>query len=42
MDAGRLKKIPVFADIEEGTARVERNGQYIDDVGPGAQRRDQV
>jgi CRP/FNR family cyclic AMP-dependent transcriptional regulator len=21
--------------IEEGTARVERNGQYIDDVGPG-------
>jgi CRP-like cAMP-binding protein len=71
MDPARLKKIPVFADldadelghiaaiaaevsvpegkelvregdysydvlaIEEGTARVERNGQYIDDVGPG-------
>ena len=71
MDPGRLKKIPVFADlsdderghiaalaaevsvsagkelvregdysydvlaIEEGTARVERNGQYIDEVGPG-------
>ena len=71
MDPGRLKKIPVFADldddelghiaaladevsvplgkelvregdysydvlaIEEGTARVERNGQYIDNVGPG-------
>jgi CRP-like cAMP-binding protein len=71
MDPARLKKIPVFADldaeelghiaaiaaevsvpegkelvregdysydvlaIEEGTARVERDGQYIDDVGPG-------
>ena len=71
MDPGRLKKIPVFADldddelghiaalaaevsvplgkelvregdysydvlaIEEGTARVERDGHYIDDVGPG-------
>ena len=71
MDPARLKKLPVFADldaeelgyiaalaaevsvpegkelvregdysydvlaIEEGTARVERNGQYIDDVGPG-------
>jgi CRP/FNR family cyclic AMP-dependent transcriptional regulator len=71
MDPGRLKKIPVFADldddelghiaalaaevsvplgkelvregdysydvlaIEEGSARVERNGEYIDDVGPG-------
>jgi CRP/FNR family cyclic AMP-dependent transcriptional regulator len=71
MDPGRLKKIPLFADlsdderahiaalaaevsvpegkelvregdysydvlaIEEGTARVERNGQYINDVGPG-------
>src|SRR5262245_56357775 len=71
MDPGRLKKIPVFADIgdeelghiaalaaevsvpagkelvregdysydvlaiEEGTARVERDGEYIDDVGPG-------
>jgi CRP/FNR family cyclic AMP-dependent transcriptional regulator len=71
MDPGRLKKIPVFADltddershiaalaaevsvpagkelvregdysydvlaIEEGTARVERSGQHIDDVGPG-------
>ena len=71
MDPARLKKIPVFADlddeeighiaslaaevsvpegkelvregdysydvlaIEEGTARVERNGAYIDDVGPG-------
>jgi CRP/FNR family transcriptional regulator, cyclic AMP receptor protein len=71
MDPARLKKIPVFANldaeelghiaalaaevsvpdgkelvregdysydvlaIEEGTARVERNGQYIDDVGPG-------
>jgi CRP/FNR family transcriptional regulator, cyclic AMP receptor protein len=71
MDPGRLRKIPVFADldddelghiaalaaevsvpegkelvregdysydvlaIEEGTARVERGGQHIDDVGPG-------
>ena len=71
MDPARLRKIPVFADlddeeighiaalaaevsvpagkelvregdysydvlaIEEGTARVERDGQYIDDVGPG-------
>ena len=71
MDPSRLRKIPVFADldddeigqiaalaaevsvpegkelvregdysydvlaIEEGTARVERNGQYVDDVGPG-------
>jgi CRP/FNR family transcriptional regulator, cyclic AMP receptor protein len=71
MDPARLRKIPVFADlddqeighiaalaaevsvpegkelvregdysydvlaIEEGTARVERNGQYIDEVGPG-------
>jgi CRP/FNR family transcriptional regulator, cyclic AMP receptor protein len=71
MDPARLKKIPVFADlddderghiaalaaevsvpdgkelvregdysydvlaIEAGTARVERNGQYVDDVGPG-------
>jgi len=71
MDPARLKRIPVFADlddeqlghiaalaaevsvpdgkelvregdysydvlaIEEGTARVERNGQYIGDVGPG-------
>lgn len=71
MDPGRLKKIPVFADltddershiaalaaevsvpagkelvregdysydvlaIEEGTARVERSGQHIDEVGPG-------
>ena len=71
MDPARLRRIPVFADlddeeighiaslaaevsvpegkelvregdysydvlaIEEGTARVERNGQYIDDVGPG-------
>jgi CRP/FNR family transcriptional regulator, cyclic AMP receptor protein len=71
MDPARLKRIPVFADldddeighvaalaaevsvpagkelvregdysydvlaIEEGTARVERNGQYLDDVGPG-------
>jgi CRP/FNR family cyclic AMP-dependent transcriptional regulator len=71
MDPGRLRRIPVFADldeeeiaaiaalaaevsvpagkelvregdysydvlaIEEGTARVERNGEYLDDVGPG-------
>jgi CRP/FNR family cyclic AMP-dependent transcriptional regulator len=71
MDPARLKRIPVFADlddeelghiaalaaevsvpegkelvregdysydvlaIEEGTARVERGGQRIDDVGPG-------
>jgi len=71
MDPARLKRIPVFADlddeerghiaalaaevsvpdgkelvregdysydvlaIEEGTARVERNGQYVGDVGPG-------
>jgi CRP/FNR family cyclic AMP-dependent transcriptional regulator len=71
MDPARLRKIPVFADldddelghiaalaaevsvpegkelvregdysydvlaIEEGTARVERGGQRIDDVGPG-------
>jgi CRP/FNR family transcriptional regulator, cyclic AMP receptor protein len=71
MDPARLKKIPVFADlddeelghiaalaaevsvpegkelvregdysydvlaIEEGTARVERGGRHIDDVGPG-------
>jgi CRP-like cAMP-binding protein len=71
MDPARLKRIPVFADldaeelghiaalaaevsvpegkelvregdysydvlaIEEGTARVERGGQHIDDVGPG-------
>jgi CRP-like cAMP-binding protein len=71
MDPGRLKRISVFADleedelahiaalatevsvpagtelvregdysydvlaVEEGTARVERNGQFIDDVGPG-------
>ena len=71
MDPARLKKIPVFADlddeeighiaslaaevsvpegkelvregdysydvlaIEEGTARVERNGQHLGDVGPG-------
>jgi CRP/FNR family cyclic AMP-dependent transcriptional regulator len=71
MDPARLRRIPVFADldddeighvaalaaevsvpagkelvregdysydvlaIEEGTARVERNGQYLDDVGPG-------
>ena len=71
MDIGRLKKMPLFANvsdenlasispfvkevsvsegaelvregdysydvlaIEEGTARVERNGQYVDDVGPG-------
>jgi CRP/FNR family transcriptional regulator, cyclic AMP receptor protein len=71
MDPARLKRIPVFADldddelaniaalaaevsvpegkelvregdysydvlaIEEGTARVERNGQHIGDVGPG-------
>jgi CRP-like cAMP-binding protein len=71
MDPARLKRIPVFADldedelahiaalaaevsvpagkelvregdysydvlaIEEGTARVERNGQFLDDVGPG-------
>ncbi len=71
MDPGRLRKIPVFADldaealahiaalaaevsvpagkelvregdysydvlaIEEGTARVERGGEHLDDVGPG-------
>jgi CRP-like cAMP-binding protein len=71
VDAARLKKIPVFADlgdadletiaklasevsvpagkelvregdysydmlaIEEGTARVERNGQHLADLGPG-------
>jgi len=71
MDPARLKRIPVFADlddeelghiaalaaevsvpdgkelvregdysydvlaIEEGTARVERHGQYVGDVGPG-------
>jgi CRP/FNR family transcriptional regulator, cyclic AMP receptor protein len=71
MDPARLKRIPVFADldveelghiaalaaevsvpegkelvregdysydvlaIEEGTARVERGGRHIDDVGPG-------
>lgn len=71
MDAGRLKRIPVFADlgddalghiaalaaevsvpagkelvregdysydllaIEEGTARVERHGEHIADLGPG-------
>jgi CRP/FNR family transcriptional regulator, cyclic AMP receptor protein len=71
MDPARLRKIPVFADlddeelghiaalaaevsvpegkelvregdysydvlaIEEGTARVERGGRHIDDVGPG-------
>jgi CRP/FNR family cyclic AMP-dependent transcriptional regulator len=71
MDPARLRRIPVFADldddeighvaalaaevsvpagkelvregdysydvlaIEEGTARVERNGQYLGDVGPG-------
>jgi CRP/FNR family transcriptional regulator, cyclic AMP receptor protein len=71
MDPGRLRKIPVFADldheqlshiaalaaevsvpagkelvregdysydvlaIEEGTARVERGGAHLDDVGPG-------
>jgi CRP-like cAMP-binding protein len=71
MDPGRLRRIPVFADlqeaeieaiaalaaevsvpdgkelvregdysydllaIEEGTARVERDGEHVDDVGPG-------